>query len=298
MSDGDDRNELPTGIEMAIAPRTSDIGSFEVQRLLPSKRRRMVGPFIFADRMGPAELGPDNPMEVRPHPHIGLSTVTYLFDGEIVHRDSLGYKQTIAPGAVNLMTAGRGIVHSERSDPVKLEDGIRVFGMQIWMALPHALEETDPAFIHYGAADLPAISDGGADIRLVAGSFRGETSPVETATETIYADISLPCETRITIPAEYEERALYPVFGSVEINGSAVSPGELLVLVPGQEIKLRAIQDARLILLGGAPMDGPRHIWWNLVSSSKDRIEQAKEDWKSGRFPAVPGDDDYIPLPD
>jgi len=298
MNDNQPMNDLPDGVEMVIASRTSDIGSFEVQRLLPHRRRRMVGPFIFADRMGPAMLGPSNPLEVRPHPHIGLSTVTYLFDGEIVHRDSLGFEQTIRPGAVNLMTAGRGIVHSERSDPKALEQGINIFGMQIWMALPHALEETDPAFLHYGAADLPEFSDGGADIRVVAGSFRGETSPVETATETIYADIALPCEARITIPADYEERALYPVFGSVEIGGTAVEPGELLVLVPGQEISVRALQDARLILLGGATMDGPRHIWWNLVSSSKERIEQAKEDWKSGRFPKVPGDDDFIPLPE
>lgn len=291
-------NTLPSGIEQVIAPRTGDIGSFEVQRLLPARRRRMVGPFIFADRMGPALLGPGNPLEVRPHPHIGLSTVTYLFDGEIVHRDSLGIEQTIRPGAVNLMTAGKGIVHSERSDPAALEDGINLFGMQIWMALPHDLEETAPAFRHYAAADLPAFRDGAAEIRVVAGNYRGESSPVETATETIYADIALPCEARITIPAAYEERALYPVFGSVEIGGTAVAPGELLVLMPGQEIALRAIQDARLILLGGEAMDGPRHIWWNLVSSSKDRIEQAKEDWKAGRFPKVPGDDDFIPLPE
>ncbi|WP_425406775.1 pirin family protein [Hwanghaeella sp.] len=298
MSDRNSDYGLPSGIEMAIAPRTSDIGSFEVQRLLPSRRRRMVGPFIFADRMGPAELGPENPMEVRPHPHIGLSTVTYLFDGEIVHRDSLGVEQRIAPGAVNLMTAGRGIVHSERSDPLKLEDGIRVFGMQIWMALPHELEETNPAFIHHGADTLPAIWDGGAEIRLVAGAFRGVTSPVETATGTIYADIALPRENNITIPADYEERALYPVHGSVEISGTVVSPGELLVLERRREITVRAVQDARLILLGGDPMDGPRHIWWNFVSSSKERIEQAKEDWKSGRFPVVPNDPDFIPLPD
>ncbi|RVU35924.1 pirin family protein [Hwanghaeella grinnelliae] len=298
MNNNEPKTDLPAGIEMVIAPRTSDIGSFEVQRLLPHRRRRMVGPFIFADRMGPSMLGPSNPLEVRPHPHIGLSTVTYLFDGEIVHRDSLGFEQTIRPGAVNLMIAGRGIVHSERSDPKALEEGINLFGMQIWMALPHALEETDPAFINYGAADLPAVTENGATVRLVAGSFRGETSPVETATEAVYADITLPSETRITIPADYEERALYPVFGSVEIRGTAVEPGELLVLVPGQEITVRALQDARLVLLGGEPMDGPRHVWWNLVSSSKERIEQAKEEWKSGLFPKVPGDDDFIPLPE
>lgn len=289
---------LPPGVETVIAPRTGDIGSFEVQRLLPSRRRRMVGPFIFVDRMGPALLGPGNPLEVRPHPHIGLSTVTYLFDGEIVHRDSLGVEQTIRPGAVNLMTAGRGIVHSERSDPRALAEGISLFGMQIWMALPLDLEETEPAFIHHGADSLPTFREGEATVRLVAGTYRGETSPVATATETIYADITLPCEARVTIPAGYEERALYPVHGSVEIGGTAVAPGELLVLVPGMEITLRAIQDARLILLGGAAMDGPRHIWWNFVSSSRERIEQAKADWRAGRFPKVPGDADFIPLPE
>jgi len=291
-------NELPGGIDLIIAPRTGDIGSFEVQRLLPSRRRRMVGPFIFVDRMGPALLGPANPLEVKPHPHIGLSTVTYLFDGEIVHRDSLGFEQTIRPGAVNLMTAGRGIVHSERSDPTALKEGITLFGMQIWMALPHDLEETEPAFVHHSADSLPTFRDDGAELRLVAGAYRGEASPVATATETIYADITLPCEAHVTIPAAYEERALYPVHGSIEIGGTALAPGELLVLVPGREITVRAIQDARLILLGGEPMDGPRHIWWNFVSSSRERIEQAKEDWKAGRFPEVPGDAEFVPLPE
>lgn len=289
---------MPNGIDLIVAPRTGDIGSFEVQRLLPSRRRRMVGPFIFVDRMGPALLGPSNPLEVKPHPHIGLSTVTYLFDGEIVHRDSLGVEQVIRPGAVNLMTAGKGIAHSERSDPKALEAGINLFGMQIWMALPHELEETAPSFTHYRASDLPVVLDGGAAIRLVAGRYRGDVSPVETATEAIYADITLPCESRITIPAEYEERALYPVFGSVEIAGTAIAPGNLLILVPGQEITVRAIQDARLILLGGEAMDSPRHIWWNFVSSSRERIEQAKEDWKNDRFPKVPGDDAFVPLPE
>lgn len=289
---------LPQGIEMIIAPRTSDIGSMEVQRLLPSRRRRMVGPFIFVDRMGPAILKPETPMEVRPHPHIGLATVTYLFDGEIIHRDSLGVEQRIAPGAVNLMTAGKGIVHSERSDPLSLKDGMTLYGMQIWMALPHALEECDPAFDHIAAEDLPAIWDNGAEIRLVAGVFRGETSPVKTATDTIYADIALAREAKISIPAGYEERALYPVHGTIEIAGAAIEPGELLVLTPGMEVTVRALQDARLILLGGEPMDGPRHIWWNFVSSSRERIEQAKEDWKSGRFPVVPNDPDFIPLPE
>jgi len=291
-------HELPAGVDLVIAPRTSDIGAFEVQRLLPSTRRRMVGPFIFVDRMGPATLTEDNPLEVRPHPHIGLATVTYLFAGEIMHRDSLGVVQKIEPGAVNLMTAGQGIVHSERSDPTALAKGVDLFGMQIWMALPHALEETTPAFKHFPATDLPRFRDGDAAISLVAGSYRGETSPVETAMETIYADISLPRGARVTIPAGYEERALYPVRGRIEVSGGTVNTGDLLVLVPGTEVTVEATEDAQLLLLGGAAMDGPRHIWWNFVSSSKDRIEQAKDDWKSGRFPEVPNETDFIPLPE
>ena len=287
----------PAGIEMVIAPRTSDIGAFEVQRLLPSRRRRMVGPFIFVDRMGPARLTMENPLQVRPHPHIGLATVTYLFSGEIMHRDSLGVHQKIEPGAVNLMTAGRGIVHSERSDPEALAAGIDLFGMQIWMALPHALEETDPAFKHFPADALPHFQDGAASVTLVAGSYRGATAPVETATGTIYADIQLPAGASLSIPADYDERALYAVSGGVEICGGAVETGHLAVLAEGLETPVRALRDSRLLLLGGDPADGPRHIWWNFVSSRKDRIEQAKEDWKAGRFPAVPGDSDYIPLP-
>ncbi len=298
---GPSGGEPPGGVDLVIAPRTSDIGAFEVQRLLPSARRRMVGPFIFVDRMGPARLTPDNPLDVRPHPHIGLATVTYLFEGEILHRDSLGVVQKIEPGAVNLMTAGRGIVHSERSDPAALAKGVDLFGMQIWMALPHALEETTPAFMHYPANALPRFRDGDASISMVAGSYRGETSPVETAMETIYADIALPRGTRIAIPAGYEERALYPVRGRIAVSGGAVNTGDLLVLTPGTEVTVEAAgdaEDARLLLLGGGAMDGPRHIWWNFVSSSKDRIEQAKADWKAGRFPNVPNETDGIPLPE
>ena len=288
----------PTGIETVIAPRTSDIGAFEVQRLLPSRTRRMVGPFIFVDRMGPARLTESNPLQVRPHPHIGLATVTYLFSGEILHRDSLGVRQKIEPGAVNLMTAGSGIVHSERSDPAALAAGIDLFGMQIWMALPRPLEETDPAFTHYPADTLPQFRDGAAAISLVAGSWRGETAPVETATSTIYADIALPAGTSLSIPADYAERALYPVQGGIEVGGSAVKTGCLIVLAQGAETTVRAIRDSRLLLLGGEAMDGPRHIWWNFVSSSKERIEQAKADWKAGRFPPVPEDPEFIPLPE
>lgn len=288
----------PPGVETIITPRTSDIGAMEVQRLLPSARRRMVGPFIFVDRMGPAVLMPDGPMAVRPHPHIGLSTVTYLFDGEIVHRDSLGFNQTITPGAVNLMTAGSGIVHSERSDPDRLAGGMPVYGMQIWMALPHALEETGASFNHYPADCLPVVSDKGVRIAMVLGSGFGEASPVRSDHPALYADIALDAGATLTIPAEAEERALYLLTGAMTLDGRPVRTGDMLVLAAGTTPVMRAEAGSRLLLLGGAAMDGPRHIWWNFVSSSKDRIEQAKEDWRQGRFPSVPGDAEFIPLPE
>lgn len=285
-------------VETLVVPRSRDLGGLEVRRVLPSRERRMVGPFIFFDQMGPAEFSSGRALDVRPHPHIGLATVTYLFEGLIVHRDSLGSEQVIRPGDVNWMTAGRGIVHSERSDELTRMRGGRLFGIQSWVALPEDREEADPAFFHAARNDLPVIEDEGMSVRVIAGSLAGRRSPVTTATETLYADARLAPGGRLAVPAEHTERAVYPVSGFVVIGGERFEPMQLIVLKPGREVPVEAPEGARLMLLGGEPMDGPRHIWWNFVSSSRDRIERAKADWKAGRFDPVPGDDDFIPLPE
>jgi len=286
-------------IEMIIVPRARDLGGFEVRRALPSARRQMIGPFIFFDQMGPAEFITGQGIDVRPHPHINLATVTYLFEGEIMHRDSLGTEQPIKPGAVNWMSAGRGIVHSERTAPEHKAKGQKLFGIQSWVALPRDAEESAPNFAHHDAHALPVIEDSGKSVRLVVGSAFGETSPVQTASEMIYADIALEAGAAIPIDATHEERGLYLVSGNVEIAGDRFGPGQLLVLRPGDAISVRAATPARFLLLGGAPMDGPRYIWWNFVSSRKERIEQAKAEWKSGKFDTVPGDaEEFIPLPE
>ncbi|GAC1549150.1 MAG: pirin family protein [Beijerinckiaceae bacterium] len=286
-------------IEMIIVPRARDLGGFEVRRALPSARRQMVGPFIFFDQMGPAEFLIGGGIDVRPHPHINLATVTYLFEGEIMHRDSLGTEQAIRPGAVNWMSAGRGIVHSERTAPERKTKGEKLFGIQSWVALPAAAEETAPSFVHTPANALPVIEDRGKSVRLIVGSAFGKTSPVRAASQMIYADIALEPGGSVPIDAEYEERGLYLVSGNVEISGDRFGPGQLLILRPGERITVGAATPARFLLLGGAPMDGPRYIWWNFVSSRKERIEQAKAEWKSGRFDTVPGDaEEFIPLPE
>lgn len=291
--------EGPGGwLETLIVPRSHDIGGFEVRRALPSAQRRMVGPFIFWDQMGPAEMKPGHGLDVRPHPHIGLATVTYLFDGEIMHRDSLGSVQAIRPGAVNWMTAGRGIAHSERSGDDTRRTGQRVFGIQSWIALPHDREEADPAFVHHPAATLPVIEGEGKRVRVVAGEAYGERSPVQGFSPMLYVDAALAPGARLPVPAEHEERALYVAEGTVEVNGDGFESGQLLVLRPGDAVTVDAGTAARVLLLGGEPMDGPRHIWWNFVSSSKDRIEAAKADWTAGRFTPVPGETEFIPLPE
>ena len=285
-------------IETVILPRTRDLGDgFEVRRALPSMRRRMVGPFIFLDQMGPMVLRSGQGLDVRPHPHIGLATVTYLFQGEILHRDSLGTVQPIRPGAVNWMTAGRGIAHSERTPPPVRAAGGRLFGIQIWVALPKRHEEADPAFAHTPADALPLIEDAGRRVRLIAGSLYGARSPVRALSELFYADAVLKPGARLEVPAGHEERALFVVQGSVVAGGETFPAGQLVILRPGQTVVVEAPGDARVLLLGGATMDGPRHIWWNLVSSSREQIEQAKADWASGRFPKVPGETEFIPLP-
>jgi len=286
-------------IDLIIVPRSVDVGHFAVRRALPHTRRRMVGPFIFFDHFGPAEFHAGQGIDVRPHPHIGLATVTFLFDGEIMHRDSLGTAAAIRPGEVNWMTAGRGIVHSERTAPDHRKEGEPIHGLQCWVALPMTDEEGTPSFFHHDSAALPLLRDEGKTVRVVAGNAYGMRSPVATPMETLFADVTLAAGVALPVDADTEERAIYLISGDVEIAGDRFSPGQLLVLRPGDAITVTAVDDARLVLLGGAAMDGPRHIWWNFVSSRKERIEQAKADWKLARFDTVPGDDqEFIPLPE
>ena len=285
-------------LEAVIVPRVRDLGDFEVRRALPSEQRQMVGPFIFFDQAGPAELITGKGIDVRPHPHIGLATVTYMFDGEMRHLDSLGTEQAIHPGDVNWMTAGKGIVHSERSPASERAKGARLFGIQSWVALPKDREESDPGFFHHDQADLPTLDDEGKNVRVIAGSLYGLTSPVKTATDMFYADVAMTAGSKVPLPADHEERAAYIVAGDIDIAGDRFEAGRLLVFRPGDQVTITAYQDARIMLLGGEPMDGPRHIWWNFVSSSKERIAQAKEDWKQKRFDTVPGDEEeFTPLP-
>lgn len=288
----------PQHVETIIIPRSGDIGNFEVRRALPSRERRMVGPFIFWDQMGPGEFLVGDGLDVRPHPHIGLATVTYLFDGSVVHRDSLGVEKEIVPGDVNLMTAGAGIVHSERSGQSARASGSRLFGIQSWVALPTELEEAAPAFSHHDSADLPSLDEEGTSVRLIAGSLFGVTSLVAFATETLYADVAMRQGSSLPVSPEYEERGIYILTGRIEIGRTAYEPMQLLVLRPGDHVTVTALEDCRFMLLGGDAADGPRHIWWNFVSSRKERIEQAKADWKNGRFQAVPGDPEFTPLPE
>jgi hypothetical protein len=285
-------------LEAVIVPRPRDIGGFEVRRVLPSAERRSVGPFVFFDQMGPAELAPGAGIDVRPHPHIGLATVTYLFAGAIVHRDSLGSVQAIEPGEVNWMTAGRGIVHSERSDSELRKRRQRLYGIQIWVALPKQHEETAPDFTHYPAQSLPVIEGEGKTVRVIAGSMFGKASPVKTFSALFYGDAVCRPGASLALENEHEERAIYLLEGNVEIAGEIFEPGRLLVFSSGDEIIIKAPSAARILLFGGEPLDGPRHLWWNFVSSSPERIEQAKADWKAARFPPVPGDAEFIPLPE
>jgi redox-sensitive bicupin YhaK (pirin superfamily) len=294
------RDGVPASpIDTVVVPRTRDLGGFEVRRALPSARRRMVGPFVFFDQMGPAVLRPGQGLDVRPHPHIGLATVTYLFEGELLHRDSLGTVQAIQPGAVNWMTAGRGIVHSERTPPETRAAGGKLFGIQLWLALPKAHEETAPAFAHTPAEQLPwAEDDGGVAVRLVLGELFGARSPVRTFSPTLYADVTLEALARLPFHGEWEERAAYVVDGVVEAGGERCEAGRLVVFRPRAEVELVALTPARLLLLGGDPMDGRRYVWWNFVSSSPERIEQAAAEWATGCFAPVPDETDFIPLPD
>ncbi len=298
-ADADVDLNCPEMVEMVIIPRTGDIGNFEVRRALPFKNKRMVGPFIFWDQMGPGEFLTGEGVDVRPHPHIGLSTVTYLFDGSMDHKDSLGNDMRIVPGDVNLMTAGAGIVHSERTgEDVRLHPS-RLYGIQSWIAQPKEREDGAAAFSHVEEQHLPSFDAEGAKGRVILGSFSGLKSPVETEWDTLYVDVALEDGAKLSIPKTTEERALYVLDGQIEIGGVRYEPQQMMVLRPGDDVVVEAKSFVRMMLLGGATMDGPRHIWWNFVASSKERLEQAKQDWKDGKFAKVPGDDEeFIPLPE
>jgi redox-sensitive bicupin YhaK (pirin superfamily) len=286
-------------VEQVIVPRARDLGGFSVRRALPAAGKQMVGPFIFFDQMGPAEFLIGSGIDVRPHPHIGLATVTYLFDGEIVHRDSLGTALSIKPGELNLMSAGRGIVHSERTGPEQRAKGPRLFGIQAWAALPKSHEEGAPAFAHHDASELPRIAGDGKTVRVIMGTLYGETSPAAFPHPAFYAEAVLAPGAVLPLDPDYDERAVFIASGEIDVAGETFTAGRLLVFRAGDRISILAVSQARLMLLGGEPMDGPRHIWWNFVSSSKDRIDAAKADWKAKRFASVPGDaTEFIPLPE
>ncbi len=280
-----------------LAPVTHDLGQFEVRRVLPSKSRTMVGPFIFVDQFGPAQLDIGAGMDVRPHPHINLATVTWLFEGAIDHRDSLGSYATIRPGQVNLMTAGSGIVHSERSPAEERDKGARLYGMQTWLALPDGQEEIEPAF--ESRQDLPVVEGDGVRAQIIMGSLWGQQAPTTCHSETIYAEIVLEAGASIPVDARAAERAVMLVAGDATIDGETLGLYRLAILKPGEPMTLRTHEGCRVMLLGGDAFSTRRHVWWNFVSSSRDRIQQAKEDWQSGRFAIVPGDEEeFIPIPE
>lgn len=294
------RNPHIEGVEFALLPPVRDLGDgFQVRRALPSAHRRMVGPFIFYDQMGPATFAAGEGLDVRPHPHIGLATISYLVEGEMLHRDSLGAVQTIRPGEVNWMTAGSGIVHSERTGPEVRAKGGPLFGLQAWVALPVANEECDPAFDHYKADAIPTVEQDGTRMTLIAGSSEGLVSPVRTASDLIYADLVITPGGRYRIAAEHVERALYVVQGEIAVDGQtgAFATHELVVLKPGAEVVITSARGARVMLMGGEPFPEQRHIFWNFVSSRPERLEQAKADWKADRFAHIPGEHEFIPLP-
>lgn len=282
-----------------ITPVTHDLGDFKVRRTLPAKTRTMVGPFIFVDQFGPARLPAGKGMDVRPHPHINLATVTYLFEGAIEHRDSIGSHQVIEPGAINLMTAGRGIVHSERSPTAERANGPSLYGMQTWLALPDSQEEIEPAFEHVDGAALPLMEDQGVSARVLMGTLWGKTAGVTEHSGTIYADIILSGGASVPVDAVADERAVMVVEGQASLDDDRLEPFTLYILAPGEAMTLKAATASRIMLLGGEAFATKRHVFWNFVSSSRDRINQAKEDWKARRFPLVPGDEqEFIPLPE
>ncbi len=281
-----------------VAPRVHDLGGFEVRRAVPTLQARSVGPFIFVDHIGPAAFAPGNGVDVRPHPHIGLATVTFLWAGGLRHRDSLGTLRDIGPGDVNWMTAGRGIVHSERTPPDLRADGHPLHGLQTWVALPKSHEEIAPAFHHHAAATLPRLERPGALLRVVAGRAYGHESPVRVFADTLYVAIDLDADREVELDSGHAQRALYVLDGEAQLDGADLPARHLVLLDDGVRHRLRARTPVTAMLLGGEPLDGPRHLWWNFVSSSQARIEQAKADWHEGRFDKVPGETEFIPLPE
>jgi redox-sensitive bicupin YhaK (pirin superfamily) len=283
-------------VELIIRPKRKDLGEFSVARALPSSERQMVGPFIFFDHMGPADFGPGQGIQVRPHPHIGIATITYLFEGLIMHRDSLGYAQVIEPGAVNLMVAGRGIVHSERAGD-DLDRPSRLHGIQSWLALPDTEIEREPAFTHYPASEIPRLDIGGVRVRLIIGDCFGVKSPVASFAPTLYLEAVMPAGSRLLVPAPVPERAAYVVHGEISVDNEVLLEGTMGVLASGVPVEFVAARATRLMVLGGEPV-GARELWWNFVAPGWDRIEQAKADWAAGRFDKIRGDEEFIPLPD
>jgi redox-sensitive bicupin YhaK (pirin superfamily) len=286
----------PGDIDLVIEPKRRDLGEFSVARALPADERRSVGPFVFFDHMGPADFGPGQGIQVRPHPHIGIATITYLFEGQILHRDSLGFVQPIDPGAVNLMIAGRGIVHSERAGD-DLDRQSRLHGIQSWLALPDSVAECAPEFLHYPADRIPRFKVDGVDVRLIIGEAFGHRSPVKALATTLYVEILLPAGRRFVAPAGVPELALYVVSGVVRSGGRPLPAGVMAVARPGAALRVEAEADSRVMLLGGATV-GPRIVWWNFVAATRERIERAGAEWKAGRFPAIVGETEFIPLPD
>jgi redox-sensitive bicupin YhaK (pirin superfamily) len=284
-------------IELELAARRRSLGDFEVGRVLPSPARRMVGPFVFFDHIGPASLAPGSGIDVRPHPHIHLATVTYLFEGEILHRDSLGSEQVIRPGAINWMTAGRGIVHSERSPSEVRASGPHLHGLQLWVALPRAHEDSAPSFSHHPASTLPELEDRGVRARVLAGAAYGVEAPVPVFSPLFCVEVQLEAGARVEVPREHEERGVYLISGDVRCGGVRIEPCTMAILHSRTSVVIEASAPSRIAMVGGAPLDGPRYVWWNFVSSSKDRIRQAARDWQQGSFPEVPGDEkEFIPL--
>jgi redox-sensitive bicupin YhaK (pirin superfamily) len=284
-------------IATRVGGKVHDLGGFTVRRVLPSIACRSVGPFVFLDHIGPGTFEPGKGIDVRPHPHIGLATVTYLFEGALGHRDTLGSEQVIRPGDVNWMTAGRGIAHSERTPAPERAAGHGIHGLQFWVGLPEEAEDTDPGFHHHPAATLPAWEQDGVALRLMAGEAFGRRAPVKVYSPMFYVDAQMPAGARLSVDAPHAERGVLVLSGAVRISGEALPAGELAVLAPGVEVSIDADADSRLVLFGGAPL-GPRHMWWNFVSSSRERIERAKQDWRDQRFGAIAGETEFISLPD
>ncbi len=289
---------MPECVELVIPAREKDLGGFHVRRVLPFAKHRMVGPWIFFDHMGPAQLDPGKGIDVRPHPHINLATVTYLFDGHIMHRDSLGTASLISPGDINLMVSGHGIVHSERENPATLQQPRTLDGLQLWLALPAAVEEIDPAFFHYDAAQIPEFAADGVSARVMMGQAFGLTSPVQTYAQTLYVEVKLKIGRELQVPMGVAERAIYVCKGTLGVEGMTLEAYHMAVLKAGTFVRLKALDECHFVIIGGENI-GERHIYWNFVSSRPERIEQAKADWKEGRFPKVPGDEvEFIPLPE